>query len=146
MRIYLDNCCFNRPYDSQEQLQVAMETQSKLHIQSRVKNGELELVDSYILNYENSCNPFEMRRQAIAEFLQKYAAFYVGPERDGAITDKALEIMKNGIKEKDAFHVSAAIYSKCDYFITTDRRLLKYKTKEVKIVSPIEFIVETEDE
>lgn len=32
MRIYLDMCCYNRPYDPQEQLTVAMETQSKLHI------------------------------------------------------------------------------------------------------------------
>jgi len=35
-RIYLDNCCFNRPYDDQKQLRIYLETQAKLHIQSLV--------------------------------------------------------------------------------------------------------------
>ena len=26
MRIYLDNCCFNRPYDDQSQLRILLET------------------------------------------------------------------------------------------------------------------------
>ena len=30
LRIYLDMCCYNRPYDDQSRLKVAMETQSKL--------------------------------------------------------------------------------------------------------------------
>jgi len=25
-RLYLDNCCFNRPFDNQEQLQIKLET------------------------------------------------------------------------------------------------------------------------
>ena len=30
-RIYLDNCCFNRPYDDQSQPRIRFETQAKLH-------------------------------------------------------------------------------------------------------------------
>ncbi len=62
MRIYLDMCCYNRPYDDQSQLKVAMETQSKLYIQMLIKDKNLELVASYMLRYECSHNPFEMRR------------------------------------------------------------------------------------
>lgn len=29
MRVYLDNCCFNRPYDSRSQMRVPLETQAK---------------------------------------------------------------------------------------------------------------------
>lgn len=36
------------------------------------------------------------------------------------------------------------IYAGCDYFISTDMRLLKYNTHEIKMVTPIEFITETE--
>ena len=46
MRIYLDNCCYNRPYDDQSQLLVSMEAQAKMMIQSMVKAGELELATS----------------------------------------------------------------------------------------------------
>lgn len=49
MKIYLDNCCFNRPYDDQSQLSVSLETQAKLKIQSDIKNGLLDLADSYIV-------------------------------------------------------------------------------------------------
>lgn len=42
LRIYLDMCCYNRPYDDQSQLKVAMETQSKLYIQSLIKDKKLD--------------------------------------------------------------------------------------------------------
>lgn len=32
MKVYLDNCCFNRPYDDQKQIIIRMETLAKLHI------------------------------------------------------------------------------------------------------------------
>ena len=69
MRVYLDMCCYNRPYDDQSQLKVAMEAQSKLHIQSLIKDGTLDLIGSYTLDYEVSRNPYEMRRQSIIQFI-----------------------------------------------------------------------------
>ena len=33
MRVYLDNCCYNRPYDEQVQLRIRLETEAKLHVQ-----------------------------------------------------------------------------------------------------------------
>ena len=54
--------------------------------------------------------------------------------------------MQTGIKFKDACHVASAIYAGCEYFISTDIRLLKYNTKEIKMVSPIEFVTEMEGE
>ena len=110
-------CCYNRPYDDQSQLKVEMETQSKLHIQQLIKNGKYELIGSYILDYEVSKNPFEMRKRAIISFIQSNMSGYVGPERDADISKIAEEIMKTGIKEKDAYHVASAIFSGCDYFM-----------------------------
>ena len=52
MRIYLDNCCFNRPYDNQSQIRIHLETEAKLHIQELIKKQELDLVVSYMLEYE----------------------------------------------------------------------------------------------
>ena len=61
------------------------------------------------------------------------------------IEAKAAEIMQTGVKFKDACHVASAVYAKCEYFISTDKRLLKYKSEEIKMVSPIEFIIEMEE-
>lgn len=140
MRIYLDNCCYNRPYDDQSQIRVCLETQAKLHIQDMIKCGKIELVASYILEYENGKNRFVQKRQTIADFVDAYESYYVGVEREGDIAAIAEPIIRTGVKEKDAFHVACAIFAGCDYFVTTDDRLLKYCPEQLVLVSPCEFI------
>lgn len=146
MRVYLDMCCYNRPYDDQSQIKVSLETQAKLHIQSLIQQRDLDLVTSYMLRYECGQNPYEMRRKAILHFIDTNTSAYVGVERKSEIETMASEIMATGVKFKDACHVASAIYAGCEYFISTDIRLLKYKTDKVKMVTPTEFVTETEDE
>lgn len=62
IKIYLDNCCFNRPYDDQNLLSIFLETQAKLSIQEYVRTEKLSLIWSAILDYENSRNPDEVIR------------------------------------------------------------------------------------
>jgi hypothetical protein len=64
-RIYLDNCCFNRPYDDQTQLRIYLETQAKLYIQALVYENKIELAWSFMLKFENSRNLFSGKREAI---------------------------------------------------------------------------------
>ena len=119
----IDNCSYNRPYDDQSNMQVQLESQSKLYIQNCIKDGKYDLVTSYTLSYEVSRTPFEMRRLAIEDFIEHNAKFYVGTDRESIISEMATEIMMTGIKEKDAYHVASAIYAGCEYFISTDKRL-----------------------
>jgi predicted nucleic acid-binding protein len=144
MRIYLDNCCFNRPYDDQSSITISLETQAKLYIQNLIHQGKIEMVTSYMLMYENGQNPYEMRQKAITEFIEKNTTVYVSEAKQEAIVQKAQEIMQTGVKYKDACHVSCAIFAECDYFLTTDNRLLKYKTDEIKMMNPLNFIKELE--
>ena len=65
MKIYLDNCCFNRPFDDQSQLRILLESEAKLRIQENIRSSTFELVWSYILDFENSKNPFRERREQI---------------------------------------------------------------------------------
>ncbi|MCM1126747.1 MAG: hypothetical protein NC429_09770 [Lachnospiraceae bacterium] len=140
MRIYLDNCCFNRPYDDQSHIRVSLETQAKLYIQDKIKNQELELVSSYMLRFENEQNPYDMRKQAIAEFIRKNTRIYIDFDKAEEVIECAEKIMETGIKEKDAIHVACAIIAKCDCFLTTDIRLLKYKTDKIVIENPLDFL------
>lgn len=87
-----------------------------------------------------------MRRNTIFDFMTENAYGYVSDERKEIIEVKAAEIMKTGIKFKDACHVASAIYAGCEYFISTDVRLLKYHTNEIKMVTPIQFVMEMESE
>jgi hypothetical protein len=65
MKIYLDNCCFNRPFDDQKQIRIMLETEAKLRVQRDVLRGKFALIWSYILEAENNANPFDERREAI---------------------------------------------------------------------------------
>lgn len=53
--------------------QKSLETQAKIQIQGMIRNGELELVSSYVLLYENSNNPHILRQNAIRSFVKDYA-------------------------------------------------------------------------
>jgi hypothetical protein len=44
MKIYLDNCCFNRPFDDQSQLRILLESEAKLKIQENIRAGKFELI------------------------------------------------------------------------------------------------------
>ena len=140
IKVYLDNCCYNRPYDDQSQIRISLETQAKIQIQSMIKNGEIELVSSYVLLYENSKNPHELRQKTIRNFVKENVTTYI--DVDHADEEKLLadQIIATGVKTADAHHVACSILAGSDYFLTTDDRLLKYKTDKLQLVDPTEFI------
>ena len=140
MKIYLDNCCYNRPYDDQSQIRISLEAQAKIYIQTMIETGKFELVSSYMLIYENSRNRIETKRKAIEQFIKDNTAIYIDDSYSEEVEHVAIEIQQTGVKSADAIHVACAILAKCDFFITTDDRLLKYKSDLISIVDPVEFI------
>ena len=145
-KVYLDNCCYNRPFDDQSQLKINMETMAKLSIQQDIRDNNVELVTSYILVAENSANRFDSKRNDIQKFIDTYTYTYVSADSSAKVKELAEDIMKTGVKLMDACHVACAIIAGCDYFISTDKRLLKYKTTDIRMVNPIDYIMEKEDE
>ncbi|MDA3940341.1 MAG: PIN domain protein [Spirochaetia bacterium] len=144
INLYLDNCCFNRPYDDQSQLVIKLETEAKIAIQERIKNGLYLLHWSYILDFENSNNPFIERKTEIKKW-KELSVSDIG-ETD-TIIDRMNKLCTLGIKTLDSLHISCSIEQNCSYFLTVDKGILKKAQyiKEIKILSPIEFIIEMEE-
>ena len=142
MKVYLDNCCFNRPFDDQGSLKIQLETKAKLAIQQMVHTDRIQLVWSFILEYENSQNPFELRKETIAPWRELASECILDQE---SVRTFAKELTNQGIKIKDALHISCAKQANCDYFITTDKKLLNKQLDQIKVIGPIEFISEMED-
>lgn len=138
LKIYLDNCCFNRPYDDQIQLKIELETKAKLFIQDLIVHGKLNLVISYILEMENDDNPYVIRKSTIEDFFI-YAMQNV--DESDKLIEIAEKIKKTGLKSKDSLHIASAIVAECDYFLTTDKRLLKYVDDRIQIMNPIDFLL-----
>ncbi len=139
MRVYLDNCMFNRPFDDQGYIRIRLETEAKLFIQDNIKNNELELIWSYILEIENFHNPHDERKNTIIMW-KKLASLDISESPELLVHAGALA--KFGAKTKDALHVAAAIEGKADYFLTTDDKLLVAvkKSKMIKALNPIDYI------
>jgi predicted nucleic acid-binding protein len=144
MKVYLDNCCYNRPFDDQEHMGVRLETAAKLHIQNAIRAGEYDLVWSYMNEYENSANPYADKREAIATW--EYIAAQLCPPSD-QILQRAQLIDHKNIRQKDALNIACAIDAGCDYFVTTDKPLLKKRPMiaEITIIDPIAFVREQEE-
>lgn len=126
MKIYLDMCCFNRPYDDQTQARIHLETEAKLLLQQKVKDAECDLIWSSVLDFECHNNPFEERRHAIMQW-RRLAKTIVLTNASIIIQAKALEA--DGVGKFDALHVACAVACKADVFITTDDRLIKKMRK-----------------
>ena len=141
MKIYLDNCCFNRPFDDQNQLRIKLEAEAKLRIQEEVRLGNFQLVWSYILDYENNKNPYLDRKLQIGDWKQ-YADMDI--EESEELIAHAHSLQKLGLGKLDSMHVACAIQAKCDYFLTTDDKILKRysQVSEVAVTDPIVFIKE----
>ena len=146
MKIYLDCCTYNRPYDDLSNIVINMEAQAKLYIQDQIRNGINNLVTSEMLLFETNECPFEVRQHGIMDFIEENASFHVGPDNNSRVDEDARKIMTTGIKYKDACHIASALIADCDYFITTDKRLLKYKNEDMRIMSPIEFVDKNGDD
>ena len=141
LRIYLDNCCFNRPFDDQSQIKIHLESTAKLYIQKLIKDGVYDLVWSYMLDFENGNNPYEDKRNAI-QIWKDIAVFNCKSSQE--IFEQGKEYEKLNIAPKDALHIACAVHSNCDYFITTDIPLLRKHIEEIRIITPIDFIGEME--
>ena len=140
MRLYLDSCCFNRPFDDQQMLTIRLETEAKLHIQADIRNGKYNLGWSYVLNYENGANPIGERRTEIQRWEEIADSFTT---ETPAILNRMNEIIKTGIKPLDALHIACAETMNCEYFLTVDKGILK-KAKAISgiaILSPVDFVI-----
>ncbi|MBU0700439.1 PIN domain protein [bacterium] len=141
MKIYLDNCCFNRPFDDQSQIRIRIESEAKLRIQEEIRSGKIQLVWSYLLDYENNKNPYIERKVQINGW-KKYSIQDV--EEDIEIIKMANILRQVGFGKIDSLHIACAGFSKCDYFLTTDDKILRQaiNVNFIKINDPIGFIKE----
>ena len=138
MRVYLDNCCYNRPFDEQAQLRVVLETLAKLNIQQQMRDGVLEYIWSSVLDFEISKSRFLDRSLQIMPWAK---GAVINVQIDDSIRFRAKEFEANGLKAMDALHVACAEAAECDWFFTTDRGILKKARNltSMRVANPVEF-------
>ena len=142
MRVYLDNCCYNRPFDDQSQLKVRLEAEAKLEVQRQMRAGEVEYVWSEMLDSEALDSPFTDRKMRILRWRVD-AVEYVDTDED--LLTRAEEIMEYDVKSSDAIHLASAERAGCDWFLTVDKGILNKGVDlgSVRIANPFDYVRET---
>ena len=133
MRVYLDNCCFQRPLDNKSQVRVRLESEAVLAILSLWEQHQIEVISSEALEFELAQNPDPVRRA----WIVSGAAIRV--QVDYAISMRAKELEAGGLRGMDALHIACAEAAGADYFCSCDDRLLRrarvIEGLRVKVVS-----------
>jgi hypothetical protein len=143
MRIYLDCCSLQRPFDDKAQPRIAVEAEAVLVILSLCETGFLELISSDALLFEIDCIPDQDRKDnalAILKIVKETVGLTSGIEA------LARRLGTLGLQPLDALHLAFASASKLDYFCTCDDKFLKkakeFKELNTKVVSPTELVME----
>jgi predicted nucleic acid-binding protein len=110
-----------------------------------IKNGQIKLATSFILLVEINRNTNNHKRENISTFVKQNTSVFVGVEKKGLVSEMIKTITPTGIKEMDASHIACAVIAGCEYFITTDKRLLKYQTDKLTLLNPVDFVTVLEE-
>jgi len=142
LRLYLDLCVYNRPFDYQGQERVALETSAFIYLLEKIEQGSHVLIASEALQYENNRNPDEQRKRRVASYFNLAREFARVDFSDGERINFLKEL---GFTPIDALHIILAEKSQTDYFVTCDDAIIKLYERhkdfiKVKIVSLIELI------
>jgi len=120
-------------------MRIRLEAEAILFMQGKIAAHEIEMAWSYIIDYENSLNPFDEKQSALND-LKVFAV--KDTNETASILKNSSSIQKLGLKAFDALHIACAIETGCDYFLTTDDSILKKLSEfdKIKAINPIELI------
>ena len=145
MKIYMDVCCLNRPFDDQMQDRIRIESDAILAILSKCISREWQLLSSEVMDIEIENTHDKWKKSKIYE-LYKLAGEKI--MLNDKIVKRAFEIQNSGIKSFDSLHVASAEFSKADIFLTTDKNLLRVAGRlklDVILANPLNWFMEVNE-
>jgi len=126
VKVYLDLCVYNRPFDDQTQPRIMMESLGVVTIMALIAGKQIHSINSFVLDYENRKNPKPENRSFIENLLAVSSEFVYLNDK---ISRRALALEKNGIMAMDALHVACAEEAHADYFVSCDDVLVRISTR-----------------
>jgi len=145
MRIYMDVCCLNRPFDDQTRAKIRIESDAVVATLSKCTTGEWVLLSSDVLDLEINKNPDEWKKLKVTEL---YSIAREKIEINDAIVEKALFFEHNGLKAFDSLHLASANWSNAGIFLTTDKDLLRKAERlelNINTDNPLSWFMEVDD-
>lgn len=144
MRIYMDVCCFNRPYDDDRQDRIRMEAEAVRIILSRCETGIWKLVGSFAVDQELSKIPNPEKKEKVITFSRLISERV---KSDTSVDMRVLELASKNFKTFDAIHLALSEKAEVDVFLTTDDRLLQKALRDdmhikVPVANPLKWLTD----
>ena len=141
LKIYLDNCCYGRPFDDLTQEKIKQEAESIRKIINLSKDNKLIIVSSQFVKYEIDNIKLKEKQAEILNFY--YCDEY------HVLTNRISKLAKYyqtfNLKTFDSLHLATAETNGVDYLLTTDVDFIKYSLRfehNAKVINPYDFIKE----
>jgi len=144
MKIYLDVCCLNRPFDDHTQDKIRLESEAIITILSHISEKKWEMIGSDIIDFEISQIPDPDRMKKVLQLVNLKAEKVTLTDN---VVNRSKKIQEYTIKLLDALHLACAEEGKAEVFLTTDQNLIKKSTInlekiKVKVKNPLNWIME----
>ncbi|MCD8049768.1 MAG: PIN domain-containing protein [Clostridia bacterium] len=142
MKIYMDCCCYNRPFDDLTQKRNRIESEAIMWILDECRAGNCEIVASAALSAEISRISNIEKRQGVLELYQLSGNFVGLNQR---IKERAADIRNiSNVQTFDSYHIASAEEASADVLLTTDDKLVKMTSKlnlNVQVMNPLTFMM-----
>ena len=144
MKVYLDVCCFNRPFDDHGQDRVRLESEAVLTILEHTQSRMWAIIGSEVIDIEISKIPDDDLRCKV-NILTGMKQKFITVNNDVEIRGKELE--KLGFKSFDALHIACAEKGDADILLTTDdvflsKALQSRNILKVRVENPLRWLME----
>ena len=131
LKIYLDVCCLNRPFDDQTQARIRLEAEAILMILARCETQDWEWIGSEVVDYEINQTPDSERRRRVQSLASHtHRSIAVGKSE----AERAQQFETWGFSAYDALHLACAESGGADVFLTTDDTLLRKAAAHTKVL------------
>ncbi len=143
MRIYLDNCCYNRILDDRSNSKIYYERNSIMIILELAEKSEIKIIGSEMLIKEID-DTKDAYKKSVLEMLYSLCS-------EEIIVDKTIlnraEIIRHSsnIKYKDSIHLACAEAANADVLLTTDIKFMNNSNRiktYTKVMNPNQYLLE----
>jgi predicted nucleic acid-binding protein len=144
VRVYLDLCCLNRPFDDQRQIRIRLESEAVFAVLDQATRCEVVWLSSEAIELEASRNSDSERVDQIL-LIASHATETLPLTTDDFTRAERLATI--GFGAFDALHIACAERGRADAFLTTDDRLLKLAGRnrdslQLTVKNPLEWVRE----
>ena len=143
MRIYLDNCCYNRILDDRSNSKIYYERNSIMIILELAEKSAIIIIGSEMLIKEID-DTKDAYKKSVLEMLYSLCS-------EEIIVDKTIlnraEIIRHSsnIKYKDSIHLACAEAANADVLLTTDIKFMNNSNRiktYTKVMNPNQYLLE----